>query len=212
MSDPIKVLIVDDHSLFRRGLAEVLDEQPDILLIGEVDSGPRALEISEKLNPDVVLMDVHMPGGGGVAVVQKLKEEIKTRVLMLTVSEKDEDLFEAIKAGADAYLLKNVESEQLFEAIFQVAQGHSFLAPEMTQRLMKAANSSNLTHGQVNLSRREKEVLISLSEGATTADIAHKLVISPNTVKTHVTKILRKLGAKNRAEAISKAMKMGLVE
>lgn len=213
MSDALRVLIVDDHSLFRRGLAEVLDEHGGFQVVGEADSGPEAVAMTKKLAPDVVLMDVHMPGGGGVAAVRNLKENTQTRIIMLTVSEKDEDLLSALEAGADAYLLKNLESDQLFQAIFRVAEGQSVLAPEITQQLMQAAVSAKFgPGGKLSLSRREKEVLQSLSEGATTAEIAQNLVISPNTVKTHVNKILRKLGANNRAEAIAKAMSLGLME
>lgn len=211
MTKAIRVMIVDDHALFRRGLAEVLAEDEQIELIGQAESGPEGVELSTKLNPDVIIMDVHMPDGGGVAAVEQLKQISNTAILMLTVSEKDEDLLSAIKAGADGYLLKNVEPDELITAIQLVAAGQAVLAPEVTLKVMRATINPKGERDEVNLSPREAEVLEKLSYGATTKEIAKTLVISNNTVKTHINKIFKKLGATNRAEAVAKAVASGII-
>lgn len=211
MTAAIRVIIVDDHALFRRGLAEVLAEDERIELIGQAESGPEGVEISTELKPDVILMDVHMPGGGGVAAVKQLKQISDTPILMLTVSEKDEDLLGAIQAGADGYLLKNVEPDELIASIQKLAAGQAILAPEITLTVMRAAVSSKQIGDGLRLSPRETEVLDLLSHGASTKEIAAALVISSNTVKTHINKIFKKLGATNRAEAVAKAVSAGLV-
>jgi DNA-binding NarL/FixJ family response regulator len=212
MTNMIKVLVVDDHALFRRGVVELLREQPDFSLAGEAGSGPAALELSRRVQPDVVLLDVHMPGGGGVEAVRGLKQNPGLQVLMLTISEKNEDLLAAIEAGADGYLLKSAEPEELCRAIRQVAAGQSVLAPEVTAKVMHAAARTRSRQPPVDLSLRELEVLVELAQGATTLEIAATLVISQNTVKTHVRHILEKLGVSNRAEAVSRATAMGLLD
>jgi DNA-binding NarL/FixJ family response regulator len=212
MTNMIKVLVVDDHALFRRGVVELLREQPDFSLAGEAGSGPAALELSRRVQPDVVLLDVHMPGGGGVEAVRGLKQNPGLQVLMLTISEKNEDLLAAIEAGADGYLLKSAEPEELCRAIRQVAAGQSVLAPEVTAKVMHAAARTRSRQPPVDLSPRELEVLVELAQGTTTLEIAATLVISQNTVKTHVRHILEKLGVSNRAEAVSRATAMGLLD
>lgn len=211
MAEPIRVLLADDHALFRRGMAELLAESPEVEVIGEASDGQGAVELAEELAPDVILMDVHMPTGGGVAAVRRLKSASQVRVLMLTVSDKDEDLLGAIEAGADGYLLKNAEPEELVSAIRHVAAGHGALSPEITGRVMRNAAVGGSKADESDLSPREREVLALLAEGLTTAQIAHKLVISSSTVKTHVHHILRKLGASNRPEAVAKAADLGLL-
>jgi len=212
MTDTIKVLVVDDHALFRRGVVGLLREQPDFNLAGEAGSGPEALKLSRQLKPDVVLLDVYMPGGSGVEAVRGLKQNPDLRVLMLTISEKNEDLLAAIEAGADGYLLKSAEPEELCRAIRQVVAGQSVLSPEVTAKMMHAATGAQSRQPQVDLSPREHEVLVELAQGATTAEIAVKLVISPNTVKTHIRRLLEKLEASDRAEAVSRATVMGLLD
>jgi len=194
------------------GAAWLLREQSDFSLAGEAGSGPEALKLSRQLKPDVVLLDVHMPGGGGVEAVRGLKQNPGLRVLMLTISEKDEDLLTAIEAGADGYLLKSAEPEELCRAIRQVVAGQLVLSPEMTAKVMHAATRARSRQPQVDLSPREHEVLVELAQGATTAEIAVKLVISPNTVKTHIRRLLEKLEASDRAEAVSRATAMGLLD
>jgi DNA-binding NarL/FixJ family response regulator len=211
MSEPIKILVADDHPLFRRGLVGLLSEQPDCVVIGEAGDGPGALELSREVQPDVVLLDVHMPGGGGLAVVGALKDS-GARVLMLTISDKDEDLMEAIAAGADGYLLKSAEPAELCWAIQQVAAGGAVLSPEVTATVMQAAVRGQDHQPGVSLSPRERQVLSELARGATTAQIAQALVLSPSTVKTHISHILEKLDAANRAEAVGRAAALGLIE
>jgi two-component system nitrate/nitrite response regulator NarL len=212
MTEAIKVLVVDDHALFRRGVVELLREEPGFTPVGEARSGPEALRLNRHLKPDVVLLDVHMPAGGGVAVVQALKQNPELHVLMLTISEKDEDLAAAIKAGADGYLLKGTEPEVLCLAIRKVAAGQSVLSPEITAKVMQAAARSGLHQSQVKLSPREHQVLAELAQGATTAEIAATLVIAESTVKTHIHHVLKKLGASNRTEAVARATSMGLLD
>lgn len=211
MIGSIKVLVVDDHTLFRRGVVGLLRDEPGFTPVGEAHSGPEALELSQWAQPDVVLLDVHMPGGGGVEVVQNLKQIPGVHVLMLTISEKDEDLMAAIEAGADGYLLKGTEPDDLCRAIRQAAAGQSILSPKITAKVMHAAAHGWERQAQVSLSPREREVLAELSRGATTAAIATTLVIAESTVKTHIHHILEKLDASNRAEAVARATAMGLL-
>jgi DNA-binding NarL/FixJ family response regulator len=212
MPEPIKILVADDHPLFRRGLVGLLSEQTDCIVVGEASSATEALELSRGRQPDVVLLDVHMPGGGGVAVVGALKQEVGTQVLMLTISDQDEDLLGAVEAGADGYLLKSAEPEDLCQAIRKVAAGHAVLSPEVTATVMQAAARTRNETPRANLSVREREVLVQLARGATTAEIAEVLVISNSTVKTHVGHILEKLDAANRAEAVGRAAALGLLD
>ncbi len=212
MPEPIKILVADDHPLFRRGLVGLLNEQADCVVVGEAVSGPEALELSRRSRPDVILLDVHMPEGGGLEVLPALKQELGIQVLMLTISDKDEDLLGAIEAGADGYLLKSAEPDELCRAIRRVAAGHSVLSPEITARVMQVAVQPQSNKPSISLSTREREVLAELARGATTAEIAATLVISSTTVKTHVSHILQKLKASNRAEAVGRAAALGLLD
>lgn len=212
MTEAVRVLVADDHALFRRGLVGLLSEQPDIEPVGEAHSGPEAVQLSRQLRPDVVLMDVHMPGGGGIEAVRALKQGAGVHVLMLTISEKDDDLWGAIAAGADGYLLKSAEPDELCRAIRRVASGQGALSPEITATVMRAASQARSREPAIELSQREREVLAELAHGATTIEIARRLVISESTVKTHVRHILEKLGASNRAEAVGRATALGLID
>lgn len=212
MPEPIRVLVVDDHALFRRGVVELLRDQPDFDPVGEAGSGQEALQLNRQHRPDVVLMDVHMPEGGGVEAVRALKEGPAVRVLMLTISKRDADLLAALEAGADGYLLKSAEPADLCQAIRRVVAGQSVLSPEVTAAVVKAAVRGRSKEPEIRLSPREREVLAELARGATTAEIAATLVISQSTVKTHVHHILEKLGAANRAEAVGRAAAMGLLD
>jgi len=210
MVETIKVLVVDDHALFRRGVMELLRDEPGFAPVGEARSGPEALQLSRQLKPDVVLLDVHMPQGGGVDVIRQLKKMDGLHVIMLTISEKDEDLMAAIEAGADGYLLKATDPEALCQAIRQVAAGQSILSPEITARVMRVATQGWSRQPAIKLSPREQDVLSLLARGATTAEIAATLIIAESTVKTHVHHLLEKLGAANRTEAVAKATTLGL--
>jgi DNA-binding NarL/FixJ family response regulator len=152
-----------------------------------------------------------MPVMGGVETVEALKPNEDLRILMLTISKHDEDLFGAIAAGADGYLLKSAEPEELRRAILLVSEGKSVLSPEVTRRVLQMVGSGKDVYSEVGLSEREKEVLDCLAKGMTSAQVASQLFISENTVKTHVRHILEKLEASNRAEAVSKAIQIGLI-
>jgi DNA-binding NarL/FixJ family response regulator len=207
----VKILVVDDHALFRAGLISLLGEMPELQVVGEADSGEAAIQMAANIKPDLILLDVNMPGMGGVEAVRVLKGKDSYRILMLTISKNDADLFGAISAGADGYLLKNAEPEELRRAILQVSEGMSVLSPQITRQVMQAVNSEISRSLDFNLSSREMEVLGCLAQGQTTMRIADSLFISENTVKTHVRHILEKLEASNRAEAVSKAVQMGLI-
>jgi DNA-binding NarL/FixJ family response regulator len=207
----VRILVVDDHALFRAGLVSLLGTFPEFEIVGEAGDGREALEFVKRKNPDVILLDVNMPVMNGVEMVEALQKEKKPRILMLTISKHDEDLFGAIAAGADGYLLKNAEPEELRRAINLVAQGNSILSPEVTSRVMKVVSRTRGIPPEVALSKREMDVLNCLSDGLTSAQIAEKLFISENTVKTHVRHILEKLEASNRAEAVSRAVQLGIL-
>lgn len=207
----VRLVVVDDHALFRAGLVSLLSGMPEMEIVGEAEDGQQALFVIERMKPDVVLLDVNMPVMGGVETVQALQPTEGVRILMLTVSKHDEDLFGAITAGADGYLLKNAEPDELRRAILLVAGGKSVLSPEVTGRVLKAVSSSGVISPEVSLSRREMELLDCLARGMTSAQIANELFITENTVKTHVRHILEKLEAANRAEAVSRAVQLGLI-
>ncbi len=207
----IRLVVVDDHALFRAGLISLLGEMPEFQVVGEAGDGESAVEIIHEVQPDVVLLDVNMPGMGGVETVRILKKRAQSRILMLTISKNEEDLLGAITAGADGYLLKNAEPEELRKSILLVHQGMSVLSPYVTRQVLQAVNLDQARPPDMGLSSREMEVLECLAQGMTTAQIAEELFISENTVKTHVRHILEKLEAANRAEAVSKAIQMGLI-
>ncbi len=208
---PIRLVVIDDHALFRSGLISLLNEMPEFLVVGEASDGQEAVNIARREKPDVILLDVNMPVIGGVETVRELRRSEPCKILMLTISKSDEDLFGAIEAGADGYLLKNASPEELCKAIKYVHEGFSVLSPDVTRQVLRAVNAEQNRTPDCGLSSREMEVLDCLALGKTTAQIAGQLFISDNTVKTHVRHILEKLEASNRAEAVSKAMQMGLI-
>jgi two-component system, NarL family, nitrate/nitrite response regulator NarL len=209
----IRLVVVDDHALFRAGLVSLLGEMIDFQVLGEAGNGRDALEIIENVNPDIVLLDVNMPVMNGVETVKALKQSgYKGHIVMLTISKHEEDLFGAIQAGADGYLLKNSEPHELRKALTQVSAGQSVISPEVTRPLLKAVAQNQGIVLDGGLSRREVEVLEYLAQGKTTIQIAEELYVSENTIKTHVRHILGKMEASNRAEAVSKATQMGLIK
>lgn len=208
---PIRLVIVDDHALFRSGLVSLIQGMKGFQVVGEAGNGKEALDVVEQVKPDVVLMDVNMPVMGGVEAVQALREKQDCRILMLTISKHDSDLFGAIAAGADGYLLKNATPEELSKSIQKVYEGMAVLSPEVTRQILQAVNLEQTGSQDFGLSSREMEVLQCLAQGMTTAQISSDLFISDNTVKTHVRHILEKLEASNRAEAVSKALQLGLL-
>ena len=209
--DKLRLVVVDDHALFRAGLVSLLSTVPEFEIVGEAGDGLEGLAVVERTDPDIILLDVNMPIMSGVEMIEALQERQNLHILMLTVSKHDEDLFGAIAAGADGYLLKDAEPEELRRSINLVAEGKSVLSPEVTHRVFKAISSSRGIPLEVALSKREMDLLHCLAQGMTSAQIASELFISENTVKTHVRHILEKLEASNRAEAVSRAIQMGII-
>ena len=207
----VRLVVVDDHALFRAGLIGLLNDMPEFKVVGEAANGKDAVDVVRQLKPDVVLMDVNMPVMTGVEAVEALLPDEKTKIIMLTISRQEDDLFGAINAGAEGYLLKNAEPEELRRAILQVHSGKSVLAPEVTQPIMRAIMNAGTPVGDKGISKREIDVLDALAKGLTTAQIAALLFVSENTIKTHIRHILEKLDASNRAEAVSKANQLGLI-
>ena len=215
---PIRVLLADPHALFRRGVRLVLEDEVDIEVVGEAGDGLDAVERITELTPDLVLMDVGMPGVSGIEATRRVRAAVPSvKVAILTVSERDEDLFAAVRAGATGYLLKEVSIEELPEAVRAVARGHSLISPSMASRLLTEFNVLSRRveeqHGNVpRLSDRELEVLRLVARGLSNRDIATELVIAENTVKNHVRNILEKLQVRSRMEAAMYAVREKLVD
>ena len=209
----IKVLIVDDHNLVREGLKAVFDQGNEVEVVGEAGSGEEALEMVDKAKPDVVLMDISMPGMNGIQATKLIREKCPdAKVVMLTMLDQEGYVYEAVKAGATGYMLKNTSSDDLVNAIQTVAEGKALLHPDATAQLLKEfvtlADNKAKDYG---LSNREMEVLQHLSEGNTNKEIAKALWISEQTVKTHVAHIFDKLGTSDRTETVATALRSGLV-
>lgn len=210
--EKIRIAVVDDHALFRAGLISLLSQMPEIQVVGEGVNGKDAIDIVKKTLLDLLLLDITMPVMNGIATVKQIKKISAVRILMLTISKQQEDLFGAIQAGADGYLLKNAEPEELYKAILHVFEGGSILSPEVTSHVLKVVRQgSNSPYDLYNISTREREVLVLLSQGKTNPQIANDLHISENTVKTHVRNLIEKLNASNRAEAVRNAIQWGIL-
>jgi len=214
----IRILLVDDQALFREGLHTLLSVQPDLQVVGEAGNGEEALRQTAALHPDVVLMDLRMPVLDGVAATRRLHEtQPDSRVIMLTTFDDDEYVFEGLRAGAVGYLLKDVPSEKLIEAIRAAARGESFLQPSVAAKVVAefarlADQAPRRTDPLIEpLSARELEVLRLIATGKTNKEIAAALVIAEGTVRNHVTNILGKLGVRDRTQAALKARELGIV-
>ena len=215
----IKVLLVDDHTLFRDGMKALLSRQESVEIIGEAGNGTEGIRKALELSPDVVLMDLNMPDMTGFEAIRKILEvKPDTKILMLTVSEDDEDLFNAVRAGAMGYLLKNVESERLVSSVQQVARGEATVSAALTDRIfaefraMSARAQKNESETQKDiLSNREKEILTHISRGESNKEIANVLCIAESTVKIHVQNILKKLNLTSRVQAAVYAVEKSLV-
>jgi two-component system NarL family response regulator len=208
-----RLLIVDNHTLFRQGLVSLLESEPELQVIGEAGSGEEALRMALQLQPDVVLMDVKMPGLGGVEATRRLVQVMpEARVLMLTVSEEEENLLAAIQAGARGYILKSADADDLLEAIRRVDAGEAMISPIMTLRLLQVLRSGGAPAPlpELPLTAREQDVFQLLASGASNREIADALTISENTVKTHVRNILEKLELDNRTEVAAFARRFKL--
>jgi two-component system, NarL family, response regulator LiaR len=207
---PIRVLIVDDHAMVRRGLISFLKNEPALELVGEARDGREAIDACEQSKPDVILMDLVMPELGGVAATRTIHQRWPgVQVIALTSFQEKELVQDALQAGAIGYLLKNVSGEELTEAIRQAHSGRPTLAPEAVQALIRPPSEAEAL--AADLTRREQEVLRLLVQGMSNPEIAAQLFISRATVKVHVSSILSKLGVSNRAEAISLAIKNKLI-
>jgi len=209
MADEIRVMVVDDHDMVRRGLAAYFKTHPDLILVGEASEGQEALEVCQSQRPDVVLMDLIMPGMGGIEATRRIREKYPdTQVIALT-SYQDKDLVQkAIRVGAISYLLKNVTGDDLADAVRSANAGHGTLSPEVTRDFIMSAQQPQLGD---DLTPREREVLALMVEGMTNPEIAERLSISRATATAHVSHILSKLGVSNRAEAIVLAVRSKIV-
>lgn len=213
--EPMRILLVDDHGLFRSGIASLLGKQPGLEVVGEASNGEEALQKGKELMPDLILMDVYMPGMGGLEATRRLKEALPyVTIIMLTVSEDDKDLFEAIKAGAQGYLLKNLDPDEFFRTLRGAHRGEAPISKMMANKILaeftRLSKGARETPSHERLSPREREVLELLTKGETNKEIAVSLGISENTVKNHLKNILEKLHLENRVQAATYALKADL--
>jgi DNA-binding NarL/FixJ family response regulator len=216
---PISVLVADDQVLVRRGFRMVLEIEPDLVVVGEAGNGEEAVAESRRLHPDVVLMDVRMPGTDGIEATRQLTAdpESDTRVVMLTTFDMDEYVYEALQAGASGFLLKDVEPELLVAGIRAVRAGESLLAPTVTRRMIASflqrprAVDRAARERLATLTARERETLALLARGLTNAEIAEQFFVSETTVKTHVGRVLMKLDLRDRVQAVIFAYETGVV-
>ncbi len=207
----ITVLIVDDHAVVRQGLRSYLELQDNIIIVGEAGNGMDAVKQAKALKPDIVLMDLVMPGLDGVEATRKICElGLDTKVIVLTSYAGDDNIFPAIKAGAAGYLLKDISPSDLTKAILAIDKGETHLHPEIAKRLMQEVADEKKTSRPEELTNRELDVLQLVATGLNNRDIADKLFISEKTVKTHVSNILRKLSLTDRTQAAIYAIKKGL--
>lgn len=211
--EQIRVLIADDHPVFRFGLRALLQAEPGFDVVGEATSGEQAMELAAALEPDIILMDINMPGINGIEATRNiLRERPNIGVLIITMFD-DDTLFAAVRAGARGYLLKGAEGEETLRAIRAVANGEAIFSPSIAQRLTQFFNTSASTASVPEfpqLTEREREVLTFIAEGYTNTAIAERLTLSPKTVRNHVSNIFSKLQVADRAQAIIRAREAGL--
>ena len=230
-ADTIRVVVADDHQVVRTGFAELLGTQPDFAVAGTACDGAEAVRLCRELRPDVVLMDVRMPGTDGIEATRQLAGPAAPRVLILTTFDLDEYVYDALRAGASGFLLKDVTAERLFDAVRIIAAGEALLAPTVTRRLIsefaqlrpRAGDAAGATGpaappgpagtmgALATLTPRETQVLRLVAEGLSNPEIAARLVVTEETVKTHVSRVLAKLGLRDRTQAVVTAYESGLV-
>jgi two-component system, NarL family, response regulator LiaR len=215
MARPIRVLLVDDHSFFLSGLREILAEFDELAVVGEAGSGEAALPLIERRKPEVVIMDLQMPGISGADATRRVREvSPRTEVVVLTVSTAEDDVIDALEAGAAGYLLKDAQGEEIVRAITEAARGRSVLSPQIARTVVERARRTRAGGAPIartELTEREYKVLRLLADGKDNAEIAGELFVSVATVKHDVSTVLAKLGASNRLQAAIKAVRSGLL-
>ena len=218
MSSTVRVVIADDQPLVRTGLRMILDAEPDIDVVGEATNGHEAVAMTRQLQPDVVLMDIRMPELDGIEATRRVVQrdgDTSTRVLMLTTFDLDEYVYDALRAGASGFLLKDAPANQLAAGVRMVAAGDALLAPAITRRLIEEFTATppaaSAPPGLDELTPRELEVFRLVAQGKSNAEIAAELIIGETTVKTHVTRIMMKLGVRDRVQAVVLAYELGVV-
>jgi DNA-binding NarL/FixJ family response regulator len=217
-ASPIRIVVADDHQIVRTGFAELLDTQPDFDVVATASDGAEAVRACQESAPDVVLMDVRMPGMDGIEATRQLTstEPTRPRVLILTTFDLDEYVYDAMRAGASGFLLKDVTAERLFEAVRVIAAGEALLAPSVTRRLIDQFAQLHIAAGPqaatlAALTPRETQVLRLIAQGLSNPEIAARLVIAEETVKTHVSRVLNKLSLRDRTQAVITAYESGLI-
>ncbi len=214
----VRIIVADDHEVVRSGFAELLDTQPDLAVVGTASDGHEAVKLSGQLHPDVVLMDIRMPRMDGIEATRQLTSHgpNRPRILVLTTFDLDEYVYAALRAGASGFLLKDVTAERLIDAVRVIAAGDALLAPGVTRRLIsefaqRREKTAQPPPALEELTPRETEVLQLLAQGLSNPEIATRLVVTEETVKTHVSHILNKLGLRDRTQAVVAAYESGLV-
>ncbi|MEX0984318.1 MAG: response regulator transcription factor [Actinomycetota bacterium] len=209
----IRALIVDDHPVTREGLRTALEMSDDaVVVVGEAGSGEEAVEQARELAPDVVFMDVRMPGMDGIEATRRIREASpQTKIILITIDESRGAVSEAIAAGVSGYLLKDASPEALLDAARNAIEGNAVIHPQLTKAFIEEAQAGSDEHRTTPLSKREREILQKVADGATTRQVASDLGISPHTVKTHLERIFEKLGANDRAQAVAIAIRTGIV-
>ena len=214
MSDKIRVLLVDDHTLFRSGIKSLLQRNEEFEVVGEAGDGLEGIKRARSLRPNVVLLDLHMPGVSGLEALKVIVEEIpEVRALMLTVSEDAQDLMDALRAGASGYLLKNIETEMLIDGVRRVAAGESVVSQQMTAKLIAGVRNpprqESSPPDRERFSPRERDILASLAQGESNKEIARRLDLAESTVKIHVQNIFKKLNMTSRVQVALYAVEHG---
>jgi len=222
-SEPLRVVVVDDQALVRSGFSMILGVEPDLEVVGEAQDGATAVELVARLRPDVVLMDVQMPGTDGIEATREIVARDLAKVIILTTFDRDDYLVDGLRAGASGFLLKNAEPEKLVDAVRVVGSGHALLAPEVTRRVIERMTTEEPPHtpgGRAAprqpeeldlLTNREFEVLVLIGKGLSNGEIATELFVGEATVKTHVSNVLAKLHLRDRVQAVVLAHEAGLI-
>lgn len=214
MTEKIRILIVDDHPLFRKGLKVMLESQNQMEIIGEAANGIEAVDLAQATKPDVVLMDLQMPGGGGIESTRQIRDVMPSiKVLVLTLFEDNESVFMSLRAGASGYILKDAEEEEVFRAILAVANGEAIFSPAVASRVLAFFSNKHISAAKEifpMLTEREREILVLLARGKSNSVIAKELYLSVKTVSNYVSNIFNKLQVADRTEAMLRAKEAGL--